>query len=347
MSRAVLILLLCLAAFVLSLVLTRLVLAFARRALVDVPNQRSSHAVPTPRGGGVGFLAALFLTGSAARFLDPSFAAPDIRLLAALVLPLALVGFMDDWKSLPALIRLAAHVAVAAATAWAFAPDLATAAGGPALPWLAAAALILVAAVNITNFMDGMDGLVAGCLAACFAFMGMWAAEPLWWLLAAALMGFLHWNWSPARIFMGDVGSTALGGLLALAFLRHAAAPWIPSVAEPGTESGAGPQAAAWALGHCAMLLPIYGDGLYTLIRRGLRRENVLKAHHSHVYQRLMRSGLGHAPIARGYILLTLVLGLAADCFGPLGAAFGLGLCLGGLLWAERRISRARVPFNV
>ena len=103
-------------------------------------------------------------------------------------------------------------------------------------------------------------------------------------------LGFLVLNWHPARIFMGDVGSTAIGLLLCAAFFDPTARPVFD-----------------WPL--LAAGLPFFGDAAYTLCRRAIRRENIFDAHHSHVYQRLMRSGLGHDAVALRYIGLTILCG--------------------------------------
>ena len=335
---AMLLALACAATCLLSLALVRPGIGYSRRTMLDVPCERSSHSRPTPTGGGAGFVAAFFLSGFVWAFLLDDFSKPSLYWLLGLSLPLCIVGFLDDRKGLPALLRLLAHLLVSAAgVAWLMflnpPPDLAQ-------PWLflvAGFAVIAVTGViNITNFMDGMDGLVAGSLAVAFSFFGWWLAESMWWLLTSALLGFLFWNWSPAKIFMGDVGSTALGGLAAVAGLR---------VLLPSFTAETSTLARDWPF--LAVFLPVLGDGVYTLTRRALKGENILKAHHSHIYQRLMRSGLGHSPIAASYIAFTLVLGLLASFFHIWGACAGLALFLAALLWSERRIQRAGVPFRV
>ncbi|MFM7454704.1 MAG: glycosyl transferase, partial [Cyanobium sp.] len=191
-----------------------------RRRLLDQPNARSSHRQPTPRGGGLAFV----LVAAAASVLAIATPAPaswSQRLpgfLPLLALPLALVGVLDDRHNLPASWRYG--VQLASALLLTLLSPLAQ--GLPAglawwlLPLAAGLLLIAVTAViNFTNFMDGLDGLVAGCLAIAIAagtsqLTG--PAAPLW-ALVGALLGFLAWNWSPAKVFMGDVGSTFLGAV--------------------------------------------------------------------------------------------------------------------------------------
>jgi len=166
-------------------------LPLLRRGLLDQPNARSAHRLPTPRGGGVGFVLVSCLWGF-----------PLVPLLCA---PLALVGLLDDRLNLPAALRYGAQLATAIALVLAVGPS-------PIAPLLLAVALVAITAViNFFNFMDGLDGLVAGCSAVVFAVAAISSGASWLWPLVGALLGFLIWNWSPARLFMGDVGSTFLG----------------------------------------------------------------------------------------------------------------------------------------
>ncbi len=288
-------LLLAIASFLLSLGLTGAVQAYFRAALLDIPNERSSHQRPTPRGGGLGFLGAFALTSAIAlgvaawapEQLPAAALRPAPWSLALALLPLALVGYLDDRQGLPASVRygvqcLTAVVAIASVGQLPGQANLGLAAQGGLL---LLTAILITAFINAYNFMDGLDGLVGGSTAlqlACFALL---LQQPLWWLLAAALAGFLYWNWSPAKIFMGDVGSTVLGACVAIALLQ----------AETGRQAGA----AALAT------LPLIGDAGFTLVRRLVNRENIFQAHRSHLYQRLQQSGWSHAQVALLYMVLT------------------------------------------
>lgn len=153
----------------------------------------------------------------------------------------------------------------------------------------------------------------------------IWRPElPAWAAATGAAVGFLLWNWPPARVFLGDTGSTAIGALIGLGVLSH----W---QALPGD--------------RLVVTLPIVGDALYTLLRRAVAGQNLLRAHHSHVYQRLLRSGLGHRAISLGYGALTLLCGTAATVGGTRGAVLAAGLCAIALVAAEHRIVTRRVPF--
>ncbi|MFQ6538536.1 MULTISPECIES: glycosyl transferase family 4 [Aphanothece] len=297
-----------LASALLCWALLALLLPLLRRAFPDHPNARSSHRRVTPRGGGVVFA----LVGSGGALLLGSS-------LPLLALPLALVGFLDDRHSMAPALRLAAQLATALALV-------------AVSPWAGVAAWVVVALVlaataliNLTNFMDGLDGLVAGCLAVLLATAASApadAAQPALWPLVGALIGFLPWNWSPARLFMGDAGSTFLGAVFAGALLQ---APGWPS-----------------ALALLLVATPLLADAGLCLLRRLLAGQRVWQAHRLHLYQRLQQAGWSHGCVAGLYIAATGALALAWLAGGwswlfPLAAA---ALLLGLVL--ERRVA---VPF--
>nr|WP_238718260.1 glycosyltransferase family 4 protein [Petrachloros mirabilis] len=246
--------------------------------LLDIPNDRSSHTQPTPRGGGLGFILSFALFSGFLSFtpIIPNALAPLQTWVV--LLPLAVIGFLDDRGSISAKIRYLVQLLCAGLALYCF--------GAFPQPWLthwgaigSGIALLLTligftALINFTNFMDGLDGLVGGVSVVQFAFLALYLQQPVWWLLVAALLGFLIWNWSPAKIFMGDVGSTALGGALAIALLNASS----PSQ--------------AWSA--LAITLPLTADAIYTLIRRLIRRENIFAAHRFHLYQRLQQHGWSH-----------------------------------------------------
>lgn len=275
------------------------------RSLMDVPNERSSHTVPTPRGGGLGivvtFLLALPLLASAEMLAwDALFA-----LLGAGGL-VALVGFLDDHGHIAARWRLLVHFAAAAwALAWlGGAPPLALFGWTLAAGWTSTLliAVYLVWLLNLYNFMDGIDG-IASVEAVCVCLGG----ALLYWLvghpqlsamplaLAAAVGGFLVWNFPPARIFMGDVGSGFLGIVLGIFSLLSA------SVA---------PQ----LLWSWVILLGVFiVDATTTLLRRLVRGEKIHEAHRSHAYQYAAIERGGHLPVtlAVGTINLLWLLPIA------------------------------------
>lgn len=272
-------------------------LVHSRRAgVVDVPNHRSSHTVPTPRGGGIGIVAAvLIVTFYALRSVAgvPYF---PIALVAGCLLCLALVGWLDDTRSMAVAVRLPVHVACGFAVAVLVnavrpLPDAAN------ILWLACWTFWTAASINIANFMDGVDGMIAvqGIIYGVFLFSLVPVEDPAsayGLVLAAACLGFLVWNWPPAKVFLGDVGSGSLGLLFV-----------------------AGGALALRGVGAALVFLPLfplYLDALITLIRRYRKGEKLTEAHRSHLYQRFANEGAGHA-------LSTLAYGLAA-AIGALAA---------------------------
>jgi Fuc2NAc and GlcNAc transferase len=281
-------------------VLTAVVRSFTlKRGVLDVPNARSSHSVPTPRGGGVAIAAtclvawAICWTGG----LMPS------GLAIALIgggLVIALVGMLDDYRSLTPGLRFSAH---ALSACWALywtggLPPLQI--GGEihdlGIPGEILGVIAIVWVINLFNFMDGIDGLAASETAfvaaggGCFALLasGGGAGVPSL-VLAAACLGFLVWNWPPARIFMGDAGSGFLGFALAvLALGASADAPAAPFL---------------WLmLAGCFFI-----DATVTLLRRLLRRARVYQAHREHGYQWLARRWRSHLPVDVVFLLVNLL----------------------------------------
>jgi Fuc2NAc and GlcNAc transferase len=293
--------LLVLTAFVLSAVLTGCVRKLAlERGVVDVPNERSSHQVPTPRGGGV----AIVLTVTAGLALLALIGDLSLDLLVALAgggAAVAVVGFIDDRRSLSVWVRLVVHFGAAI---WA----LAWIGGVPPLQlgerivdfgWLGypLGAVGIVWVLNLFNFMDGIDG-IAGSEAAFIAIAGACllagnaapnGVETAALILAAACCGFLCWNWPPARIFMGDAGSGYLGYFVAVAAL--AAARDFPVAL------------IVWLILGAVFFV----DATVTFARRLSRGENVRVAHRSHAYQWLARKWQSHRRVTVAVLLVNVL----------------------------------------
>ena len=287
------------------------------RRLLDQPNARSSHREPTPRGGGLAFVVVsagsiliAFVWGS-----HPSSALSH-SLLPLVALPLAIVGLLDDRHNLPASWRYGVQVVTA---------FLMLCLSPIQIPCLLLPLVIVAvtAVINFTNFMDGLDGLVAGCMAVAFSGLALRLAAP-WpiWTLIGALVGFLLWNWSPAKVFMGDVGSTFLGAVFAGLVL----------------------QASNWpeALGLLLVATPLLGDAFCCVLRRLSAGQRVFQAHRLHLFQRLHQAGWPHACVSSLYITATAALALALLAGGW---HWVVGLALMELLvgvWLDQRVA---VPF--
>lgn len=270
--------------------------------LLDPPNERSSHRVITPRGGGLAIILAAVISLGLLSGLAPLSAAWSLLAAGSLV---GLVGAVDDRRGVPAWLRLIFHLGAAVMVVRALGPvTLAV------LPLVGSVSLTdplawtlsilwLVAVTNFFNFMDGIDGLAGGqALATCTGvIVAGWAADAsaLATIVAGACAGFLLHNWPPARIFMGDSGSGFLGLLLA----------GLPMLAPVERR----PEAIlAVAIGMTLFLL----DPILTLIRRALARKNILQAHRQHLYQQLVLPDESAVRVTTAYTLTAGVLAILA-----------------------------------
>lgn len=312
-----------------SLLLTGVLRRYSlAHSLVDVPNARSSHAVPTPRGGGVAivlsFLAALPLL-AVLGFL----AWPAMWALLGAGAWVAVVGFLDDHGHIAARWRLLAHfIGATWALGWMGGlPTLVVFGFDLALGWLGyvLAALYLVWLLNLYNFMDGIDGIasveaISVCLggALLYVLLGEPTAAVAPLLLAVAVAGFLFWNFPPARIFMGDAGSGFLGIVLGVFSLQAA---WI----------------APQLLWSWLTLLGVFiVDATWTLFRRLLRGDKVYEAHRSHAYQYAARQFGKHLPVTLAVAALNLFWLIPIAVWVGVGGGDGvLGLLLAylPLIW--------------
>jgi len=283
-----------LSAFLISLIGTKLtILALRKRTLLlDIPNARSNHKVPVPKGGGFAVVTALIICLLVAR-LEYS--------IVLFVLILAAVSLLDDLIGVPAPVRLLIQI-IAVVVALSGMPNLLPA-DGLLPPWAGKMliGIMWVWFINLFNFMDGIDGISAAemisiGLGLCFIaslfgdFPSSLAIHSL--ITASAAFGFLWWNRHPAKIFMGDVGSVPIGFLLGYLLLI------------------------AFSHGYyfAALILPAYylSDGTITLLNRLWRREKIWQAHSSHYYQKAVRKGMPHDVVVRYIFVLNLVLVLLA-----------------------------------
>lgn len=287
-------------AFATSVALTDRFVRWAQHARVlDVPNHRSGHATPTPRGAGVVIAGVTVVAGLVTLPLAPG-TWPFLMALAGAV-PIVLVGWLDDRRGLHPGPRLAVH---ALASAWG-AGWLVHAVwhlnGPPAVVATLVLTFVVAWFVNLFNFMDGLDGLAAGQAAIAALALAVLAglASPgtvaVLGVVVAATLGYLRYNWPPARVFMGDSGSTFLGYALPVGAL------WVAH--------------GSARLGVAAFLplMPFLLDATATLLLRVSRRERWWRAHRDHAYQRRVDGG---API------------LAVDLVYWLWATVGLGVGL-------------------
>jgi len=328
-----------------ALVSAVVVRAMINARVMDLPNDRSSHAVPTPRGGGVGIvvgfllgISVLYGFASFARLADPYFRGVILASIA-----IAAVGFIDDVRDWPFIVKLAAQVAAALAAVGSGLyvevfrlPGI----GAVDIGWLAGAAVTvawILFATNAMNFIDGLNGLAAGtALVACGFLAGIAESQGGWFvyfaalLLGAGIAGFLPFNFPRARIFMGDVGSQFCGFVLAVL----------------GVAAGRFDRVEMSFMLVPMLLSGVLYDVAFTLLRRAIAGERLTQAHRGHLYQVAQRSGMDARAVALAHWGFAALGGVA--CLGfiaapsPLKPLLPAALLLPQLAWTGWVAVRAR-----
>ena len=299
---------------------------FLGSLLPDIPTSRSSHSFSVPRGGGITFVALSSLV-SLITFLSGSFTVFDI--LPLISLPLAVVGLLDDRFNLPAWFRYLVHFLTAFVLFYCSPLFRDLFLYNYSLGFLLILSVTLLvsitAVINFTNFMDGLDGLVAGCMSVAITALAIGINSSISLLvLVGSLLGFLLWNWSPAKVFMGDVGSTFLGSVFIGLVIQ--ASGWIDLI------------------GYLLIATPLLADAVFCVLRRLSSGQRVFQAHRLHLYQRLHQAGWPHSRVSSVYVASTALLALAMLC-GGLPWVFGLSLLVLMLgVWLDQLVA---VPFRV
>lgn len=303
-------------------------------SLFDHPNERSLHAMPIPRTGGLaifgGVLAGLVLSlvlewSNVQAWLGVSAGQAEAgRWILGLTLALGAVSFWDDRGGLSPAFRLSVHALAAVGTVWGTGLQVTTVAvpafGTVSLGWLAVPATVLffMWMTNLFNFMDGMDGFAGGMSVLGYGFLGYIAWNGghqfimvVSFLVAAAAGGFLYYNLPPARIFMGDVGSVSLGfvsaALVVMGVQDGLFDIWVPLL----------------------IFSPFIADATVTLVRRLMKGEQVWRAHRKHYYQRLVLAGWGHRRTVLMEYVLMLACGMSAVAYVRAGESWRLAILLG------------------
>lgn len=320
---------LCLGAFFVALALTVLARRYALwRQLVDAPGERRSHVVATPRGGGIAIVAVVL---PAMVWLGTDGVTQPVFLLGALgLLLVAGIGWVDDHRPLSPWSRLLVHLLsamlLAAGVLWAEQPAW----------WAAVVFLLALGLVNVWNFMDGIDGIAASqaaLVAGALALLGlMGGGVALACMFVAACLGFLPLNFPRARIFMGDVGSGALGYAVACLFALVPRPDPVVSL---------------------LLLLPLSAfliDAALTLLSRIIRGERWWTPHVQHMYQRWVQAGHAHAIVTCAYAAWTLLSILVAARLAGASqpviiGAFATWYLVGVTIWLtfRARHNRARL----
>lgn len=274
------------------------------KRILDIPNNRSSHFVPTPRGGGLGFVCT-FLGALVVLYLISVIPKEVLFALLGGGVLIAAVGWLDDNRGLTPVIRLFCHVVAAVwGVVWLGGyPSMTLGTETLSLSWAGGLLAVLgtVWMINLYNFMDGIDGIAAteavtvSAIAGIILFVtGNGGLAMVCMALAFSVVGFLIWNWPPARIFMGDVGSGFLGFVFAC-------------LAIASENSGALPLV-VWVV-----LLGVFVvDATVTLIRRFINKEKLYEAHRTHVYQLAVQAGFSHKQVTVTVCLINIGLGLVA-----------------------------------
>ena len=261
---------------------------FFERFFLDNPNKRSLHVKPVPSAGGLSFIIPLLIYDFISAYFKNSEGSLSLSLLC---IPLIFISFLDDLINISPKYRylfqlLTAFIILKFSNISLFLIS-------PIFNILIFIFLIIfiTAFINFTNFMDGTDGLVAGCMFVLFLIINFKLDSDISIIiLLGSLATFIYWNWTPAKIFMGDIGSTFLGGYFIANLLQF------DDIKE--------------IIGLFLIASPIFGDALITIFRRILKRQNIFKAHRQHLYQRLYLGEFSKQQVAILYILQSAVIGI-------------------------------------
>ena len=293
-------------AFFLSWLILKFSVPFLNIWFADKPNKRSSHFGIKPRAGGIIF--AIF------SLLDIF----DQNKIGIYCLPLAIIGLLDDRFKLPSLLRYIVQIFTVIYLI--FNSNFINLISENYLSIILIIFFVVASTgiINFVNFMDGIDGLVGGSMIIIFATSLFLSNIEMNYLLGS-ISGFLILNWSPSKVFMGDVGSTFLGAyLLGILFQSNTFEQY---------------------LGLLIVSFPLMGDSCICVIRRFFHNQNIFSAHKKHLYQRLVIAGWSHSKVSKLYILGTLVIALGLLTCGLKGALLiaSVELIIG--LWLDNKVA--------
>jgi UDP-N-acetylmuramyl pentapeptide phosphotransferase/UDP-N-acetylglucosamine-1-phosphate transferase len=302
--------------------------------ILDIPNERSSHIISTPRGGGIGIVSSIIIGWIVDRTFIHTLNSHDIIILGS-SFGLAIVCFIDDIRGLPAASKLIFQIVFMFPGFWIISET-----GGMFRGWLDIELDILFTGllwlwfINLFNFMDGIDGLtgvevfVLGLGLAVFSVTGIINEQVLGpsIIFMTSALGFLVWNWAPAKVFLGDVGSIPLGYLIGWSLI-----------------SITSETISHHSLLVIILILPGYylADASITLGGRILKRKNIFEAHRDHFYQKAVQNGASHSTVCLAVLVVNILLLLIALMFAgskPIFALITSGVVIGILfLWMLRK----------
>lgn len=268
--------------FILSWSLTKLFIKPFKTIIPDIPNQRSSHNLTKPRGGGLSFILTNLITSNI--FNQVNFLS---------LMPLSLTGFADDFYNISREFRIVIQLTTSFFILFeSNYLDFIQNINNFGIEFLLITLMIFFCTgiINFCNFMDGIDGILSGTILTFYLFAALIISNSIWGIMGG-LLGFLIWNWQPSKIFMGDVGSNFLGGTMI----------WIILNTNNFNDS----------IALLFIASPILIDPFICLIRRFIAKENIFKAHNMHLYQRLNKGGLSHQKVSSIYILSMFFIGIS------------------------------------
>ncbi len=270
--------------FYLSYLLTKNIIPFLKIYFKDIPNERSSHKIIKPKAGGISFVFLSIIIF----FLNGNF-------LLLFSIPLAIISLIDDFKGLSLHFRLIFQVIISILFLYFGGNIFINLLNGFSLVCISIISIIIfVGIINSYNFMDGIDGLVCSCSAISFLFYSLkYNIDFL--TIFFILLGFLIFNWSPSKVFMGEIGSTFLGFLYAAILMNSS------SYIE--------------FLDIVLLSIPLLADAFSCRLRMLIHKKNIFVAHKLHLYQRLNQGGLSHQNISFIYSLSTLFIGMSIMFF--------------------------------
>ncbi|MAR85555.1 MAG: glycosyl transferase [Cytophagia bacterium] len=266
----------------LSIIIIKNFISFLKKYFLDLPNHRSSHTKPIPRAGGISFV----ICGSFFALLNGSW-------FILICIPLSIVSLIDDFKELNPLFRYIIQAFTSLSliiTSQLYFDPI------QKLPIISQLCLIFLLTIlgtgiiNFLNFMDGIDGILAACMIIVFVSLGI-KFLPSLFPLVAAILGFLLFNWQPAKVFMGDSGSTFIGAV------------FVGSIFQISNSIN--------DFKVIFLAAPLLFDAFSCLVRRFYIGENIFKPHKLHLYQRLNQAGFSHQKVSLIYLAATLILSLS------------------------------------
>tara|TARA_B100000073_G_scaffold82687_1_gene63305 strand:+ start:56331 stop:57296 length:966 start_codon:yes stop_codon:yes gene_type:complete len=268
----------------LSLSLTKLIIPLLNKYFIDLPKIRGSHYLPKPKAGGIVFLSLSILIF----LLNKKF-------LFLLALPLGIISLIDDFMGLSTKFRLIFQTSIA--SFFLFLGNNSFIDSNKVFISLILCIfylIIFVGVINTMNFMDGIDGLVCGSMLIIILTISI-RYDISFLPISFSLLGFLVFNWCPAKVFMGEVGSTFLGFLYAAILLSSDTMIKFSEI--------------------FLLFFPLFADAFSCRLRMLIKGRNIFKPHKLHLYQRLHQAGLNHSTVSIIYLLATLLLALSLIIF--------------------------------